>query len=373
MLTDEALYALYHLTDEERILTPRLIFYPDIIRENTRLAIEMAGGAARLWPHVKSHKTAQLIDMQREMGIDRFKCATLSEADMVASRGAGHVLLAYPLVGPNIERFLDIAQAYPRTVFYALEDSFPALEALNAACARRNITMNWLLDVNVGMDRTGVPMDRAADFAHRASTLENVRFVGLHCYDGQNHQPGREERDAAVSALEPEIDRIRRALQDRGIDAPIVISGGSPTFPCHAEQGEGQYLSPGTVFQWDWGYMTAFPDLPFRPGAVILTRVVSHPAPGVFTLDAGSKAISADFAGRGHLILSRGAEMLFQSEEHWVFRTPPGREDERPEIGRAMYVIPGHICPTTALYDRVFVAKNGKIVDEWAVAARYRL
>ena len=372
MLTDREFYDLYHIENEDEVRSPRLIFYPDLIRENTRAAIEMAGGAARLWPHVKSHKTAQLIDMQRSMGIDRFKCATLAEADMVASRGAGHVLLSYPLVGPNVEAYLDVAARRPGTVFYALEDSREALRQLSEACARRGTRMKWLCDVNVGMDRTGVPLEAAAAFVKEGAALPYLDFVGLHCYDGQNHQSPLSEREAAVGAIEPAVEKLREALKGEGVDTPIVISGGSPTFPCHAHAA-GHYLSPGTVFQWDWGYYTSYPDLPFLPAAVILTRVVSRPAEGVFTLDAGSKAISADYPARGHLIDARGAEMQFQSEEHWVFRMPPGHEDECPKIGEVMYVIPGHICPTTALYDRVAVAREGRVREEWPVAARYRL
>ena len=84
----------YRLTNENDIASPALIYYPDIIRENTRLAVDMAGGAARLWPHVKSHKMAELIDMQMDMGVTRFKCATISEMALTCSRGAAHVLLA---------------------------------------------------------------------------------------------------------------------------------------------------------------------------------------------------------------------------------------------------------------------------------------
>ena len=78
---------------------------------------------------------------------------------------------------------------------------------------------------------------------------------------------------AAVPIVETPSDRTAIVLGDSvwareaGIDVPIVISGGSPSYPCHAKAGDG-FLSPGTVFLWDWGYMTAFPDLPFRPGAV---------------------------------------------------------------------------------------------------------
>ena len=109
------------------------------------------------------------------------------------------------------------------------------------------------------------------------------------------------------------------------------------------------------------------------PAAALLTRVVSHPAPGVFTLDLGCKAIASDPAGpRGHLLGVPEAEPLFQSEEHWTWRMKPGASGTRPEIGQTLYVIPTHICPTTALYRAVKLAENGRASGEWIVAARNR-
>ena len=365
--------AAYRLANEADIASPALIYYPSIIRENTERAIAMAGGAERLWPHVKTHKMAELIDMQLGMGIERFKCATVAEMDMTCSRGAKHVLLAYPLLGPNIGRFLDTAAKYPETVCYALGDSMEALTQLEAACAARGATVNWLCDVNLGMDRTGVPLDCLAEFCRRAAErFGHLRFMGLHCYDGQNHQNDPAERQAAVDGQMARVFEARAALRVAGVDTPIVIAGGSPTFPCHAAEA-GVFLSPGTVFVWDWGYQVNYLDLPFKPGAALLTRVVSHPAPGVFTLDLGYKAIAADPAGqRGYLLEGNGAYPLFQSEEHWTWRMPEGREEDRPAIGQVMYVIPTHICPTTALHRAAKLAEHGRAAGEWLVAARNR-
>ncbi len=365
--------ARYRLENENDIASPALIYYPDIIRANTRKAIFIARSPGRLWPHMKTHKMAEMIDMQMEMGITRFKCATIAELDLVCSRGAAHALLAYPLVGPNIRRFLDTAAKYPNTTCWALGDSMEALRALDEACAARGVTVNWLCDVNLGMDRTGVPMDDVADFCREAApAFANLRFMGLHCYDGQNHQSEPIERRAAVLDQMSRVLLARMTLSAAGIETPVVIAGGSPSFPFQAED-ESVFPSPGTVFVWDWGYASNYPDLPFVPGAALLTRVVSHPAPGLFTLDLGYKAIAADPAGqRGYLLDGNGAYPLFQSEEHWTWRMPEGREAQRPAIGAVMYVIPTHICPTTALHRAAKLAVNGRAEGEWAVAARDR-
>ena len=123
---------------------------------------------------------------------------------------------------------------------------------------------------------------------------------------------------------------------------------------------------------FDSGYLAKFDDLPFCPAGVVLTRVVSHPADGVFTLDAGSKALSPDTPERGYLLGAEGAKPLLQNEEHWVFSMPKGHEDERPPIGKVMYVVPWHICPTSALYDRILTVRDHEPGEYWTVAARNR-
>ena len=147
---------LYTIQGVENILTPALIYYKDEIFGNTRKTIEIAGGAERLWPHVKSHKMKKMIEMQKAMGIHRFKCATLAEVKMVAECGAEHILLAYPLVGPNIKAFISLVKEFPKTHFYALEDDLSCLHALQAEAEKQNTVLGWFADVNMGMNRTGV-------------------------------------------------------------------------------------------------------------------------------------------------------------------------------------------------------------------------
>jgi hypothetical protein len=119
--------------------------------------------------------------------------------------------------------------------------------------------------------------------------------------------------------------------------------------------------------------MTKYPELNLTPAAAIMTRVVSHPGEGIFTLDLGYKGISADPVGsRGVLLSVPDTQVLFQSEEHWTFQMKKGFESERPQIGSVQYVIPTHICPTVALYAYANVAENGYVLDKWEIAARNR-
>ena len=78
----------FQITNASDVASPTLLLYPDRIRENIRGMIRIAGGPTRLRPHIKTHKLAELVQMQIEEGITKFKCATIAEAELAASAGA---------------------------------------------------------------------------------------------------------------------------------------------------------------------------------------------------------------------------------------------------------------------------------------------
>ena len=114
--------AAYRLKNPEAVVSPALIYYRDILEKNARALIAVAGGSERLWPHVKSHKCADMVRMLMDMGIARFKCATIAEGEMVGAAGASHAIIAYPLVGPNIPRMVRLAQTFSATEYFAVGD-----------------------------------------------------------------------------------------------------------------------------------------------------------------------------------------------------------------------------------------------------------
>ena len=360
----------YHFSGEENLDSPSLIYYRDIIEENINRAIGLAGKADRLWPHMKTHKTAALLKMQIERGISRFKCATIAEAELCTMAGAACVLVAYPLVGPAIGRFVKLRELYAGTDFWAMGDDTEQLELLGkAASATGSKTpINTLIDVNLGMNRTGVLPEKLEDFYRKAVTIKGLGIRGFHCYDGHLGIKDPGERRTAVSLATEKFWEVKKSLEKQGYEIPVLVMGGTPTFVCHRET-ENVFLSPGTFFVQDYGYSSKFQDLAFTPGAAILSRVVSHPAAGLFTVDTGSKAIAADPVDRGIIVDFPQAIPVLQSEEHWVWKL---EGSDVPAIGTILYIIPTHICPTSALYPGVVVVKDGKKADYWEVGARNR-
>src|SRR5436853_4571069 len=94
----------YPLKDPARVLSPSLLFYRDVIARNIARTVEIAGSPGRLRPHVKTHKTREIARMWVAAGVTKHKCATIAEAELLATSGSTDVLIAYPIVGPNCER-----------------------------------------------------------------------------------------------------------------------------------------------------------------------------------------------------------------------------------------------------------------------------
>jgi D-serine deaminase-like pyridoxal phosphate-dependent protein len=58
-----------------------------------------------------------------------------------------------------------------------------------------------------------------------------------------------------------------------------------------------------------------------------------------------------------------------QSEEHLVVEAGKGHHYK---IGDVLYGIPHHVCPTVALYERIYTIENNTLTGEWLNSARDR-
>ena len=355
----------FQLTNEAEIPSPALLLFAERIEANLATMLRIAGGPARLRPHVKTHKLGPLVQRQVALGITRFKCSTIAELEMVADAGGTDILLAYPAVGPAIERLCVAARKYPDICFGTLVDEFEPLRALAAAAARHGVVLDVYLDVDCGMHRTGIaPGARAAELYEAICEVTALRPAGLHAYDGHITESDPIARRAQCDeAFGPVL-----ALQ-RETGAPIVIAGGSPTFAIHAAYPDRD-LSPGTSVLWDFGYGDKFPDLPFLPAAVLLARVISRPAADRLCVDLGHKAVASESPPpRVRFFEVPDASPVMHSEEHLVLETPAARTFP---VGTALHGIPRHVCPTVALHSEAWHVEGGIARELWPIPARGR-
>jgi D-serine deaminase-like pyridoxal phosphate-dependent protein len=358
----------YRVESENQIASPALLIYPERIEHNIDQMLRLAGSADRLRPHIKTHKMAEIIRMQLERGIHKFKCATLAEAELLARCKARDVLLAYPLTGPGPGRLAALQKKYPETDFSCLVDHEDSLKNLIRAAAHEEVRLGVFMDLNVGMNRTGVqPGPRAITLYEEIASGKGIVCRGLHAYDGHLRNPDPEARSLECDQAFEKVSELAEQLQTAGYRVPAIIAGGSPTFPIHARR-TGVELSPGTTLLWDARYGQQFPEMPFLPAASLLCRVISKPAPNTVCLDLGHKAVAAEM-GFPRVFLPQLTEhtQSGQSEEHLVLTTDKA---ETLTIGTVLYAIPMHICPTVIKYPKALVIIGGAVVDTWKIAAR---
>jgi D-serine deaminase-like pyridoxal phosphate-dependent protein len=351
----------------DRIDSPALLVFEDEVRMNIQLAKNIAGDVSKLRPHVKSHKILEICQMMLDEGITKFKCATIAEAEMLALAKAPDILLAYQPVGPKIQRLLKLIETYPHSHFSCLVDSEENARHIDKIAAP--LVLDVFIDLNTGMNRTGIRPAEAIKLIESIHTLEHIRIIGLHGYDGQIHDTNPAARQQAADLTCEEVDKVRRAVQSLFNYSLTRVLGGTPTFPAHARRPDIE-CSPGTFVFWDWMYKHALPEMDFHYAALVLTRVISIIDKNRICLDLGHKSIASENPlPRVHFLNLPEATPLSHSEEHLVVTVP---DSSIYPLGTILYGVPDHICPTVATYEEAQVVRNNKVETSWRIIAANR-
>jgi D-serine deaminase-like pyridoxal phosphate-dependent protein len=327
--------------------SPGLLIYPDRVKENIRIAKSFLDNPDRLRPHVKTNKSPEVTRMFIEAGITKFKCATIAEAEMLAMNGAKDVLLAHQPVGPKIERFLDLSKKYTSVTFSCIVDDPSIARALPNA--------NLYIDLNVGMNRTGIEPEKALPLFNEFQS----QIVGLHAYDGHLRDPDLSVRK---KQCDEGYDRVVKLKEQ--IKKPLtIVAGGTPSYSIHSKRKDIE-CSPGTFIYWDKGYQATLKEQPFLIAAIVITRVVSIPTADTICVDLGHKGIASEnpIDKRVYFLNAEDLTPIGHSEEHLVLKN---EGNQKFKVGDVLYGIPHHICPTVNLYDSPNVITDHKYVGNW--------
>jgi D-serine deaminase-like pyridoxal phosphate-dependent protein len=359
----------FEIRNESKIFTPAVLVYHDRIEENIRRMIAIAGDAARLRPHVKTHKLAEVVQLQVKLGISNFKCATLSEVELVAENGGDDILLSYPLYGPGIQRIFDLIIEFPHVNFAVTVDSQKACKLLSSEAKKMGHKLDVFIDVDNGMHRTGIAPKAARSLANTILKNQWLHLSGLHVYDGHIHESDIELRTAHCEKDFEEVNQLINELAKKGVQLDEIACGGTFTFPIHAKD-PSRTLCPGTPIFWDAGYEQNIPDLDFLSAAVLVGRVISKPN-NYLCIDLGYKSLASEMTHpRLQFLNLEVDEVINHSEEHLVVSA---QNEAELSSGDIVYALPYHVCPTIALHEQVYVVIDHKVTDSWEVVARNRI
>lgn len=361
----------YDIKNADTIDSPSLIIYEDRVIENIRVLTSMIDDVKRLRPHVKTHKSKEAALLMMEAGISKFKCATIAEAEMLAMINAPDVLLAYQPTEPRLQRIIRLIKSYRDTTFSCLVDNYRSANNIAETASKNNLEIPVYIDLNVGMNRTGIaPGNEAIELYQECMSLKGIRPIGLHAYDGHIRMKDFEQRRKKCDEVFRIVEDTQKELGDKGFPKPVIIAGGTPTFPIYAQMKDVE-CSPGTFIFWDAGYERICPEQPFHAAALVISRIISMPGKNTLCLDLGHKSIAAEkeLADRVRFLNAPDLKFSGHSEEHLVAEAPEGHSYKPGDV---LYGLPVHICPTVALYEYASIIKNHKVAGEWRIIARDR-
>lgn len=361
----------YYIDNIYDLDTPALAVYPDRVKKNIKAIKNMLGGdISRLRPHVKTYKNKEVTRLMLNAGITKFKCATIAEAEMLALCEAPDVLLAYQATGPKLKRFIQLISSYQKTKFSCLIDNPGSAREISEAAIQNGHEISVYIDLDIGQHRTGVEPEKALQLYKECELLPKLKPIGLHAYDGHLHDADVEMLAKKCEAGFEAVTKLKAEIIKSGFPEPVVIAGGSPTFPVHAKRAEVE-CSPGTFIYWDGGYQIIAKEQPFIPAALVISRVISLPSETKICLDLGHKSVSAEneLSKRVYFLNAPGLQLISQSEEHLVADAGKGH---KYQVGDILYGLPYHICPTVALYEQAITIDSHKTSGEWKNIARDR-
>ena len=344
--------------------TPALLLDLDRFEANVRrLSGAIAAGGKDWRPHSKGHKSPWIARRQMELGAIGVTCAKVSEAEVMVDGGIPSVLVANELANrAKVERAARL-QARAEVLICA-DDPFHVRLASEVA-SDLGVEIPMVVDINVGMERTGVTPGRPAlEIARAIDRAPGVRLAGIMGYEGHvlTAWPNEEKRAGTIAAVAGLIES-RRLIEDDGMTVGIVSGGGSGNYMFAASLDGLTELQAGGACLMDqfYGTLCHLDELGFEYALTILTTVSSRPTAERVITDAGFKTLSAGEAGRQPFLVERPDwELEYLSAEHGNWRRPPGGEDV--VIGDRLEIVPDYHDTTTFRHDQ-FVGMRGDVVE----------
>jgi len=340
-----------------------------------RYAAIAARAGVRLRPHIKTHKTLEIADMQLGAGASGISTAKLSEAEVYGAAGITNIFVAYPVVG--VEKAHRAAQLAQRCHLIVGAESAKGIQQLSAAATEVGTTLFVSVEIDSGLHRTGVVPGAAETLCRLVLESPGLQLDGIFTFRGASFPDAPTRDPQALGQQEGEL-MVALAEQLRRADIPVkeVSVGSTPSGPSAALVPGVTEVRPGTYVFFDRMTTKLDTNTPDEMALSILATVVSRPAPDIAIIDAGSKTFcgdiipeSAGLVGYGVTADGSNGVVVRMNEEHGFVRLAPGCA---PQVGDKMAFFPNHVCTAVNLSDELVVVREGIVQHVWPVAARGR-
>ena len=354
--------------------TPALVVDLDAMKRNLSRMAEFAKKHDVRWrPHAKMHKSSAIARLQMQAGAVGVCVQKTAEAEAMVAGGVWNVFITNEVIAPaklaRVARLAHRVAAENGQLAIAV-DSTEGIQRLAQAMNEARVAGNAgavidvFVEIDVGQGRCGVAPGRSAvDLVHEIRKHPALRFAGLQAYHGraQHLRTARERRDViAVAAQDAAF--TRKLIEAEGVPVDLITGAGTGSMVCEAASGVYGELQAGSFLFMDADYAQNEPDAAqprFEHALFVKTQVISSSLRHA-VCDAGHKAHAIDSGlPRVHSFdAERELEYANGGDEHGILR-PAGASVRVPEIGRMLWLIPGHCDPTVNLHDHLIGVKGG--------------
>jgi D-serine deaminase-like pyridoxal phosphate-dependent protein len=359
-------------THKNNLDTPCLVVDLDLFERNIHLAADTAHAAGkRLRPHAKTHKCSAIARKQMDAGAIGVCTAKVSEAEVLARSGIRGILVTGPAATSVKGNRLLGVRAIDASLMTVV-DSIEGVRLLEDAASRRGLSLDVLVDVDVGLGRTGVLPGDVPALANRIAASSSLRLRGIQAYAGQvQHIPDREKRRSVSHEALGRAAMVFRELASR-YQCDIFTGGGTGTFDIDTGIPELTELQLGSYIFMDAEYLDIgwqSPPAPFLPALTLLSTVVNASRRGYVTIDAGLKALYRD-GGTPRVVRPEGSGWRYEwfGDEYGKITIP--EEAPVPGPGDRMELVVSHCDPTVNLFDRMYAIRNGVVEEIWDIDLR---
>ncbi len=358
----------------DEIDTPALIVDLDAFDHNLAKLADFARTAGvRLRPHAKTHKCPAIALKQVAAGAVGQCCQKVGEAEALVRGGIRDVLVSNEVVGAQkLRRLAALARDARIGLCF---DNVLQVEAASQAATEIGVTLDGMVEIDVGMQRCGVPPGApAAALAARIAAAPGLAFRGLQAYHGSaQHMATQQQREDAIRGAAAAVRASQAALAAAGLPCDIVSGAGTGTFRLESGTGIWNELQAGSYLFMDTEYARiGNPDgggryTEFRHSLFVLATVMSVPTADRAIVDAGLKSMSGE-RGMPWVHGRDDIEVTGMSDEHGKLQLGP--RAQRLALGDRVMLIPGHCDPTINLHDWYVAVRGGRVEALWPIAAR---
>jgi len=350
--------------------TPSMVVDLDLMEANIKKLMDtLLPTGLNIRPHLKTTKSAILARKLNAAGAKGGCVAKLSEAEAITGAGFADLLITCEIIGPHkVRRLVELFRKHRG--LRIVVDSMVGTSAINDALAAASDIedpISVLIDVDVGLHRTGVKPDQAVPLARHVSTLKHLRLIGVQGYEGHlQHLHDREDRKQQCLASMKTLTETASALRAEGYNIEVVTTGGTGTAEFCASVPGVTELQPGSFIFMDTDYRNAVGTF-YSNSLTVLSTVVSKQGERQVTIDAGLKSLTTD-SGLAECKDRRYAHTNLGDEHGCLTWEDDGTPALR--VGDRVEMVPSHIDPTINLHEVYYAYRKGVIEEIWPVDSR---